>query len=125
MTDLHFTKAHAAAVLRYEIGTFAEETPANGYSEAEFCTFARKLSWLIDADVLWATLEDAWQAFQDLAAVANCTHEDIDLNRSGSVDNRAELTDRIETTLTEEITYILERARFAAHWEPAVWVLAA
>ena len=119
MTDLHFTKAHAAAVLRFEIVTFAEETPINGYSETEFQTFARRLSYLIDADVNWVTLEDAWQASQDLFAVANCTHEDINLNRSGTIDNREELTERIEVNLTGEIRYILERASFAPHWELA------
>lgn len=119
MTDLHFTKAHAAAVLRFEIVTFAEETPTDGYTEAEFQTFARRLSYMIDADVNWVTLEDAWQASQDLFSVANCTHEDINLNRSGTIDNRAELTERIEANLTGEIRYILERASFAPHWELA------
>lgn len=119
MTGLHFTKAHAAAVLRFEIGTFAEETPLNGYTEAEYQTFARRLSYLIDADVHWVTLEDAWQAFQDLSAVANCTHEDINLNRSGTIDNRQELTERIEAKLSEDIRYILERSSFRAHWELA------
>ena len=119
MTDLHFTKAHAAAVLRYEIGTFAEETPLHGYTEAEYQTFARRLSYLIDADIHWITIEDAWQAFIDLFAVANCTHEDINLNRSGSIDNRAELAERIEDNLTDSLRYILERGHFAPHWELA------
>ena len=112
-----FDKDLAANIVHAEAKRFHAELPITGYSEAELQDLARKLSWILAKDINPADLDTIIMYVGELASIEAGTHEELDLNQSGTIDNRTELRDRITALLFEEITFMVVGVR--TRWELA------
>lgn len=112
-----FDKDLAAHIIYAEARRFAAETPATGYTEAEVQTLERKLSWLIDKDLHWADLEPIIGYAFELRQLDNHTHELLELNGSGTVDNRELMWSWITVPMFGEIAFMV--AGVPTRWELA------
>lgn len=107
-----FTRSMAADVVRFVTGSFAADLDVHGYSEAELCTLARKLGYLIDADVQWTALDQLVVSILELEALERGTHPMLEVSRSGSVDNTDWVRANIEDRIREDVQYVLTGAHF-------------
>ncbi|MCP1414362.1 hypothetical protein [Paenarthrobacter sp. A20] len=117
--EIMFTHEMAENLVRCVTGTFTCEIPAAGYTEMELCTLARKLSFMVDADVRWRSLDELVVKLMELTEVEQGIHDDLELTPDGTVDNRHVLIQRIETQALELIEFVLMQAGFYPHWELA------
>lgn len=111
ITPLMFDRSMAAQVVRYVTGTFAADGPAM-YTEDELQTLARKLSFMIDADVQWTALDHLVETIRELGEVDRGIHELLTVSPSGSVNNTLWLLDNIEGRITESVNYVLLTGHF-------------
>lgn len=112
-----FDKALAANVIYAEAQHFAAQTPVTGYSEAELQSLERKLSWLIDKDLHWADLDPIVAYAFELRQLEAGTHELLDLNGSGTIDNRDQVRSWITVPMFGEIEFMV--AGVHTRWELA------
>jgi len=112
-----FDKDLAANIVHAEAKRFHTDTPIGGYTEAELQDLARKLSWILAKDINPADLDTIIMYVAELASIDAGTHEDLNTNPAGTIDNRGELRDRITALLFEEITYMVVGVR--TRWELA------
>lgn len=112
-----FDKATAANIIYAEATRFAAECTGHGYSEAELQSLTRKLSWLIDKDLHWADLDTIVGYAFELRQIAAGTHELLDLNTSGTVDNREQAHAWITVPMFGEIDFMV--AGVPTRWELA------
>lgn len=112
-----FTPDLAANIIHAEARKFTAEAPIHGWTETELTSLARKLSWILAKDINPADLDTIIMYTAELSAIDAGTHEDLDLNPSGTIDNRADLRDHTTKLLFEEIAYMVMGVR--TRWELA------
>lgn len=112
-----FTKDLAAHLVYAEARHFTGTMSIHGPSEAELQTLTRKLSWLIDRDLNWCEVDTIVSYARELRAVAAGTHELLDLNTAGTVDNTGQVTAWITAPLFGEIGFLV--AGVPTRWELA------
>lgn len=110
-TPLMFDRSMAAKVIRFVTGSFAAEGPAD-YTEDELQTLARKLSFMIDADVQWTALDQLVETIRELDQLDRGIHHMHEVWRDGTVDNTLWVLDNIEGRINESVEYVLMTARF-------------
>lgn len=111
-TPLMFDRAMAAQVVRFVAGTYVAEKPFGGYTEDELQSIARKLSFMIDADVEWTALDHLFETIWELEELDRGIHNMHEVNQSGTVDNTLWLMDNIEGRIRESVDYVLMTAHF-------------
>jgi hypothetical protein len=112
-----FDKDTAANIIYAEANRFAAECSAYGPSEAEIQDVARKISWLIGKDINWTELDTIVGYALELRQLANETHELLELNGSGTVDNRGQVRSWITVPMFGEIGFMV--AGVPTRWELA------
>ena len=110
-----FDRSMAADVIRSVSGSFAAEGPAD-YTEDELQTLARKLSFMIDADVQWTALDHLVMTIRELEKLERGTHPTLNVSPSGSVNNSLWLLDNIQDRIKESVEYVLMTAHFRARY---------
>jgi hypothetical protein len=115
-SPLMLTKPMAHSVVRFVAGSFAADMPMGGYTETELQTLSRKLSFMIDADVQWTTLDHLVETLRELDELDRGGHHMLNVNRSGTVDNSIWLLDNIQQRITEAVGYVLMTAHFSASY---------
>lgn len=114
-SPLMFDRSMAADVIRYVTGSFAVDGPAD-YTEDELQTLARKLSFMIDADVQWTALDHLVETVRELEELDRGTHTMHEVWRDGTVDNTLWLIDNIEGRIRESVEYVLMTSHFRARY---------
>ncbi|MFJ4286444.1 hypothetical protein ACIPY0_12435 [Paenarthrobacter nicotinovorans] len=114
-TPLMFDRSMAAQVIRFVTGSFAAEGPKD-YTEDELQTLARKLSFMVDADVPWTALDHLVATIRELDELDRGIHHMHECWRDGTVDNTLWLLDNIEGRISESVNYVLLAARFHARY---------
>lgn len=112
-----FDKDTAANIIYAEVQRFAAESSPHGHSEAELQSLTRKLSWLIDKDLNWCDVDTIVTYAHELRALANGTHELLDLNTAGTIDNREQVHAWITVPMFGEIGFMV--AGVPTRWELA------
>ena len=111
-TPLMFDRSMAAQVIRFVAGTYTAEKPMGGYTEDELQSIARKLSFMIDADVQWTALDHLMETIWELEELDRGTHNMHNVNQFGTVDNTLWVLDNIEGRIKESVEYVLMTAHF-------------
>lgn len=109
-----FTKEQAEKVARDLIVSYHENV-ANADQDTDRLAF--RISGILGIPANADAVENALYSLDQLARVECGTHEDLDVNRSGTIDNTTELVERFEMELADAISDIT--ARFRDHWELA------
>ena len=111
MNEYQFTKEQATAVARNMIAGYWE-THANADQDAE--RLACRLTGALEIFVLPSDVENAFNWLDDLARVENGTHDLLEVNAAGTVDNTTPLTDYLESELAAAINDVVSsfRTRF-------------
>lgn len=117
--EVMITHEMAENIVRCVAGSFAAEMPAGGYTEMELCSLARKLSFMLDADVRFRALGDVVEKVLELCEVDRGTHDDLDVSRDGTIDNRDSLVQCIESECLDLVEFVLMQAGFRPHVEVA------
>lgn len=112
-----FDKALAANIIYAETTHFAAECSIHGPSEAELQSLTRKLSWLIDKDLNWTDVDMIVGYAFELRRLAAGTHDLLQLNGSGTVDNRDQVLSWITVPMFGEIEFMV--AAVPTRWELA------
>lgn len=112
-----FDKDTAANIIYAEALRFAAECSYHGPTEAEVQSLARKISWLIDKDINWADLDTIVGYAFELRRHAAGTHELLNMNGSGTVDNREQVLSWITVPMFGEIGFMV--AAVPTRWELA------
>lgn len=112
-----FDKDTAAHIVYAEVQHFAAEASLHGPSEAELQSLTRKLSWLIDKDLNWCDVDTIAAYARELRALAAGTHELLDLNTAGTIDNREQVHAWITVPMFGEISFMV--AGVPTRWELA------
>jgi len=110
-SPLILSKTMAHDIVRYVSGSFAAEGPAD-YTEDELQTLARKLSYMVDADVQWTALDHLVMTIRELEKLERGTHPTLNISPSGSVNNSQWLLDNIQDRIKESVDYVLMTAHF-------------
>jgi hypothetical protein len=114
MTEYFFTKEQAAKVARDLIVGYHENT-ANENQDTDRLAF--RISGILGIPAKADAVENALYLLDELARVDRGTHEDLVVNRSGTIDNTPELIERLDMALTDAIDDVT--ARFRDHMELA------
>ena len=114
MNTYYFTKEQAAKVARDLIVEY-HETTANENQDTDRLAF--RISGILGIPANADAVENALHLLDELARVDRGTHEDLDTNLSGTIDNTTELLERFEMELTDAIDDVT--ARFRDHMELA------
>jgi len=111
MNEYQFTKEQAIAVARHMIVTYWEAR-ANVDQDAE--RLACRLTGALEIFIHPTDVENAFNWLDDLAQVENGTHDMLDVNAAGTVDNTDTLTGYLEAQLGLAITDVVSgfRTRF-------------
>lgn len=111
MNEYEFTKEQAVAVARNMIVGYWE-THATADQDAE--RLACRLTGALEIFILPSDVENAFNWLDDLAGLANGTHDMLEVNAAGTLDNSAELADYFESELTTAIKDVVSsfRTRF-------------
>lgn len=112
-----FNKDTAANIIYAEVLHFAAELPATGYTEEELQSLERRLSWVIDKDFHWADLDPIVAYAFELQKLERGTHEYLELNGSGTIDNRDQVRSWITVPMYGEIDFMV--AGVPTRWELA------
>ena len=112
-----FDKDTAANIIYAETLRFTQECSAHGPSEDEIQDLARKISWQIRKDISWADLDVIVSYAVELRELAAGTHYLLDLNPSGTVDNREQVRSWITVPMFGEIAFMV--AGVPTRWELA------
>ena len=116
-TEYLFTPDLAANIIHAETRRFHAESSIHGWTETELQDLARKLSWILAKDINPSDLDTIIMFTAELSRIDAGTHEDLDVNPSGTIDNRGELRDHITRALFEEIAFMVLGVR--TRWELA------
>ena len=116
-TEYLFTPDLAANIIHAETRRFHAESPVGGWTDTELVDLARKLSWILAKDINPADLDVIIMYAAELSRIDAGTHEDLDVNPSGTIDNRGELRDHVTRLLFEEIAFMVLGVR--TRWELA------
>ena len=116
-TEYLFTPDLAANIIHAETRRFHAESPVGGWTETELQDLTRKLSWILAKDINPTDLDTIVTYTAELSRIDAGTHEDLDVNASGTIDNRGELRDHVTRLLFEEITFMVAGVR--TRWELA------
>lgn len=117
--EIMITHEMAHNLVRCVTGTFIANIPATGYTEMELCKLARKLSFMVDADVKWRSLDELVVKLLELTEVERGIHDDLDVTPDGTIDNTDSLIQCIESEALDLIEFVLMQAGFYPHWELA------
>jgi len=91
-------------ITRHFVGEFVQN------SASDLDQTARELSAAIHADVKAVFLDDVIEAWQELDKVLDGTHESIERNASGTVDNTADLIDYYRDMIRFNLRRMLDNA---------------
>ena len=116
-TEYLFTPDLAANIIHAETRRFHTESSIHGWTDTELQDLARKLSWILAKDINPSDLDTIIMFTAELSRIDAGTHEDLDLNGSGTIDNRGELRDNVTRALFEEIAFMVLGVR--TRWELA------
>ncbi|MDJ0319787.1 hypothetical protein [Pseudarthrobacter sp. PS3-L1] len=100
MSNYYFTKEQAEAAARAMIINYFELTPTPWQEET---TVAYSLTGLLNCPINTTYAGAALEALESLAKVEDGTHPLLELNAAGTVDNRAEITERMEQDFTTAV----------------------
>jgi hypothetical protein len=89
-----FTAELAANIIYAEVQHFTQEMSIHGPSEDEVQTLTRRLSYLVDKDLRWADVDELIDQVVHLNKIAAGADDEVRLNESRTVDNRAYLMGR-------------------------------
>lgn len=104
MNEYEFTKEQAAIVAHAMIVNYWEShTNADQDAERLSC----RLTGALEIFVLPSDVENALNWLDELAQVENGTHDMLDVNRAGTVDNTAALTEYLESELATAISDVV------------------
>lgn len=106
-----FTTQQAAAVARNMIVSYHENV-ANQDQDAE--RLACRLTGALEIFVLPSDVENALNWLDELAALERGTHEDLEQNAAGTVDNGPMLAEYLEGQLVTAINDVI--SGFRNHW---------
>ena len=112
-----FDKDTAANIIYAEAIRFTAECSAYGPSEDEIQDLTRKLSWQIRKDLNWTDIDTVVGYAFELRRLEDGTHELMDLNGSGTVDNRDQVRSWITVPMFGEIDFMV--AGISTRWELA------
>ncbi|MDQ0756119.1 hypothetical protein [Arthrobacter sp. B3I4] len=104
MNEYEFTKEQAVAVARHLIVGYWE-SHNNADQDAE--RLACRLTGALEIFVLPSDVENAFNWLDDLARLADNTHDMLVVNAAGTLDNSAELADYFESELTTAINDVV------------------
>ena len=116
-TEYLFTPDLAANIIHAETRRFHTESSIHGWTDTELQDLARKLSWILAKDINPSDLDTIIMFTAELSRIDAGTHEDLDINASGTIDNRGELRDNVTRALFEEIAFMVLGVR--TRWELA------
>lgn len=109
-----FTKDQANKIAR-DLIVGCHETRADVDQDSDKLAF--RISGLLEIPANPSAVENALYLLDELARVDRGTHEDLDVNRAGTIDNTAELIERFEMELNDAINEVT--APFRTHMELA------
>ena len=112
-----FDKDTAANIIYAETLRFTAECSAHGPSEDEIQDLARKISWQIRKDINWADLDVIVGYGFELRQLEAGTHDLLQLNGAGTVDNRDQVRSWITVPMFGEIAFMV--AGVPTRWELA------
>lgn len=110
-----FDKDLAVHIVYAEINTFAQDMSIHGPSEQELETLTRRLSYLVDKDLRWTDTDVLVAYAKELRQINAGTHEDLERNTAGTVDNTDHLRGSLMIAFIWEIVQILGTVR--TRWE--------
>lgn len=110
-----FDKDLAAHIMYAEIRAFAADMSLHGPSEMELETLTRRLSYLLDKDLRWTDTDTLVAYAVELRTITAGTHEDLQTNTAGTVDNTEHLRGGLLLSFFWEISLILGTVR--TRWE--------
>jgi hypothetical protein len=116
-TSYLFDKDLAAHIVFAEVNHFAAEASAHGPSEDELQTLTRRLAYLTDTDLRWTDIDTLVAYANELRTVENGTHDQLDVNDAGTVDNTDHVRNSLLITMFWEIGLILGTIK--SRWELA------
>jgi hypothetical protein len=111
MNSYYFTKQQASLVARNMVVGYHENV-ANQDQDAE--RLACRLTGALEIFVLPSDVENAFNWLDELAALERGTHEDLDVNAAGTIDNGPDLAEYLEGQLIVAIDDIV--SGFRNHW---------
>jgi hypothetical protein len=112
-----FTPDLAANIIHAEARKFHAEAPIHGWTDTELQDLARKLSWILAKDINPADLDIIIMYTAELSTITAGIHENLDVNPSGTINNRDALRDNVTRLMFEEITFMVAGVR--TRWELA------
>ena len=112
-----FTPDLAANIIHAETRRFHTESSIHGWTDTELQDLARKLSWILAKEINTSALDTIIMFTAELSRIDAGTHEDLNINPSGTIDNRGELRDHITRAFFEEIAFMVLGVR--TRWELA------
>lgn len=116
-TDYLFDKDLAVKIVYAEINAFTQDMSIHGPSEAELESLTRRLAWLVDKDLRWTDTDTLVAYAKELRTIAAGTHPYLEINSSGTVDNREHVRGSLIVEFIWEIVQILGTVR--TRWEHA------
>ena len=110
-----FDKDLAVHIVFAEVKTFAADMSIHGPSEQELETLTRRLSYLVDKDLRWTDTDVLVSYAKELRQIDAGTHDDLDRNTAGTVDNTEHVRGSLLIAYIWEIVQILGVVR--TRWE--------
>lgn len=86
-----FTKDLAANIVYAEVTHFVAEESLHGCTEDEVQTLTRVLSYKIDKDLNWVSVDELVDQVRHLRQIVAGTADEVRLNEARAIDNRAYL----------------------------------
>ena len=114
-TPYLFDKDLAVRIVFAEINAFAADMSIHGPSEMELETLTRRLSYLVDKDLRWTDTDVLVSYAKELRTINAGTHEDLEVNTAGTVDNTDHVRGSLLLAFFWEITTTLGTIR--TRWE--------
>jgi len=113
-----FDKATAAHIIYAEVRHFVAEEPLHGRTEEEVRTLTRAIAYRIDQDLHWADIDEVIDQIKHLQAIAAGTDDEVHLNESRTIDDRAYLIGRyfpyLRSNIDQLVRHIKPRYELAA-----------
>lgn len=113
------TASEARQIIRTYCFDYAETEPADitwWEQERAIEDLTLRLSWYVGKLLSATHVMDVLTTIDELDSLENGTHQDLNVNRAGTVNNSIELEDRINQQLDTEIAEVLT----LAGWRPRV-----
>jgi hypothetical protein len=113
-----FTKDLAAHVIYAEVRHFVTEEALHGRTEDEVRTLTRAISYRIDQDLHWTDVDEIIDQVKHLQQIAAGTDDEVRLNETRTVDNRAYLIGRyfpyLRSNIENMVRHLKPRYELAA-----------